>query len=70
MITGEGRTMTTTRFAIRQAHGKNIDLYQRLLKTRLSYVERHYIASRLLDEQAAMQAADRRAKAGDQDGNG
>jgi hypothetical protein len=60
--------MTATQFGIRQAHGKNIDLYQRLLKTRLSDVERHYIASRLLEEQAAMQAVDPRAKAGDQDG--
>ncbi len=62
--------MMATQFAIRQAHGKNIDRYQRLLKTRLSDVERHYIASRLLEEQAAMRAVDRRAEAGDQDGNG
>ena len=55
--------MTAAKFAIRQAHGRNIDRYQRLLKTHLSDVERRYIASRLLDEQAAMQAVDRFAEA-------
>ena len=59
----EETTMTAVKFAIRQAHGMNIDRYQRLLKTHLSDVERRYIASRLLDEQAAMQAADRSATA-------
>jgi hypothetical protein len=66
---GEGRTMTATQFAIRQAHGKNVDRYRRLLKTRLSDIERHYIVSRLLEEQAAMQAVDRLAGADRQDGN-
>ena len=50
--------MTAIKFAIRQAHGKNIDRYQRLLKTHLTDVERQYIECRLLQEQAAIQAVD------------
>ena len=50
--------MTAIRFTIRQAHGRNIDRYQRLLRTHLTDLERQYIESRLLEERAAMQTVD------------
>jgi hypothetical protein len=40
-------------------HGKNIDRYQRLLKTHLTDLKRHYIECRLSEEQAAMQPVER-----------
>lgn len=50
--------MATVKFALVQAHSNNIDRYHRLLKTRLTDVERHYIELRLSEEQAALQAID------------
>ena len=50
--------MTAIKFAIRQAHVKNIERYRRLLKTYLTDLERQYIECRLLEEQAAMRAVD------------
>ncbi len=40
--------------ALIQAHRNNIRRYQRLLKTRLTNVERQYIEARLSEEQAAL----------------
>jgi hypothetical protein len=50
--------MTAIKFAIRAAHSKNIERYQRLLKTRLTDFERQYIEGRLLEACTAMQAMD------------
>ncbi len=48
--------MTALGNAFVKAHGKNIARYHRLLRTRLSDVERNYIESRILEERAALQA--------------
>ena len=48
--------MTMLGSAFARAHEKNIDRYHRLLKTRLSEVERNDIESRILTERAALQA--------------
>ncbi|MGY0571971.1 hypothetical protein ACTGJ9_013635 [Bradyrhizobium sp. RDM12] len=48
--------MTGLQSAFVKAHEKNIDRYHRLLKARLSDVERNYIESRILAERAALQA--------------
>jgi|EndMetStandDraft_9_1072997.scaffolds.fasta_scaffold1026689_2 uncharacterized membrane-anchored protein len=48
--------MSTLGSAFAKAHEKNIDRYHRLLKTRLSEVERNYIESRILTERAALEA--------------
>jgi len=48
--------MTTLSTAFAKAHERNIDRYHRLLKTRLSDVERNYIESRILAERAALRA--------------
>ena len=42
--------------ALIQAHRNNIGRYQRLLKTRLTSVERRYIEGRLSEERSALQA--------------
>ena len=42
--------------ALIQAHRNNIGRYQRLLKTRLTSVERRYIEGRLSEERSARQA--------------
>lgn len=46
--------MAAIGFALVQAHSKNIDRYNRLLKAQLTDVERHYIEGRLSEEQAAL----------------
>ncbi|SPP93535.1 MULTISPECIES: hypothetical protein [Bradyrhizobium] len=39
-----------------RAHRNNIHRYRRLLKTRLSELERHFIERRLAEEQSALDA--------------
>jgi hypothetical protein len=49
--------LTTTideKLVRRRAHENNIARYRRLLQTRLSDVERHFIESRLAEEQTAL----------------
>lgn len=48
--------MSESRMALIKAHHSNIQRYQRLLRTRLTDVERRYIGSRLIEEMSAMQA--------------
>lgn len=48
--------MTVLGNAFAKAHDRNIARYHRLLRTRLSDVERNYIESRILEERAALQA--------------
>ena len=48
--------MADSKDALIQAHRNNIGRYQRLLKTRLTSVERHYIEGRLSEERSALQA--------------
>jgi len=47
-------TMIDEKLARRRAHENNIARYRRLLQTRLSDVERHFIESRLAEEQTAL----------------
>jgi hypothetical protein len=47
-------TMTEERIARLRTHKNNIDRYRRLLKTKLSEIERQYLEKRLSEEQAAM----------------
>lgn len=51
--------MPAASFALSRAYSRNIERYHRLLKTRLTDVERNYIEWRLSHEQAALAAADR-----------
>lgn len=51
----EGRMMANGKVALIRAHLNNIGRYQRLLKTRLTDVERDYITTRLSEERAALQ---------------
>jgi hypothetical protein len=46
--------MIEEKLARRRAHENNIARYRRLLQTRLSDVERHFIESRLAEEQTAL----------------
>ncbi|MBR0844788.1 hypothetical protein JQ607_31700 [Bradyrhizobium liaoningense] len=39
-----------------RAHRNNLHRYRRLLKTKLSDIERHFIERRLAEEQAALEA--------------
>ncbi len=55
MLSGEGRTVEDNKIALIQAHRNNIWRYQRLLRTRLTDVERQYIKVRLSEEEAALQ---------------
>jgi len=56
MIMPVGRwTMTEERIARLRTHRNNIDRYRRLLKTKLSEIERQYLEKRLSEEQAAME---------------
>ena len=48
-------TMTEERIARLRTHRNNIDRYRRLLKTKLSEIERQYLEKRLSEEQAAME---------------
>ncbi|MDH2404190.1 hypothetical protein QCM77_30180 [Bradyrhizobium sp. SSUT18] len=47
--------MTEERIARLRTHRNNIDRYRRLLKTKLSEIERQYLEKRLSEEQAAME---------------
>ena len=47
--------MTEERIARLRTHKNNIDRYRRLLKTKLSEIERQYLEKRLSEEQAAME---------------
>ncbi|MEY9180547.1 hypothetical protein [Bradyrhizobium sp. USDA 313] len=47
--------MAAFKLALIQAHSKNVDRYERLLRTRLTDVERRYIESRLSEEKAALE---------------
>ncbi len=51
--------MPAASFALSRAHSRNIERYHRLLKTRLTDVERNYIEWRLSHEQAALAAVER-----------
>ncbi|MBW7963612.1 MULTISPECIES: hypothetical protein [unclassified Bradyrhizobium] len=55
--------MTAISYAIAKAQSRNIDRYYRLLNTRLSDVERNYVESRVLEQQAALHAAEEREHA-------
>jgi hypothetical protein len=46
--------MIDEKLARRRAHENNIARYRRLLQTRLPDVERHFIESRLAEEQTAL----------------
>ncbi|MDE5442619.1 hypothetical protein GWG65_14410 [Bradyrhizobium sp. CSA207] len=46
--------MLDDNFARLRAHRNNIHRYRRLLKTRLSELERHFIERRLAEEQSAL----------------
>jgi hypothetical protein len=46
--------MIDEKLARQHAHENNIARYRRLLQTRLSDVERHFIESRLAEEQTAL----------------
>jgi hypothetical protein len=46
--------MIDEKLPLRRAHENNIARYRRLLQTRLSDVERHFIESRLAEEQTAL----------------
>ncbi|MCS3893377.1 hypothetical protein M2171_002510 [Bradyrhizobium japonicum USDA 38] len=41
-------------FALIRAHSNNIDRYRRLLRTKLSELERRYLERRLCEERAAL----------------
>ncbi|MDI3561144.1 hypothetical protein [Bradyrhizobium sp. Arg816] len=47
--------MTEERIARLRTHSNNIDRYRRLLKTKLSEIERQYLNKRLSEQQAAME---------------
>jgi hypothetical protein len=46
--------MIDEKFALLRTHRNNIDRYRRLLKTRLTGLERRFIERRLSEEQTAM----------------
>ena len=46
--------MIDEKFALLRTHRNNIDRYRRLLKTRLTDLERRFIEKRLSEEQTAM----------------
>jgi hypothetical protein len=46
--------MIDDKLARSRTHRNNIDRYRRLLKTRLTELERHYIERRLSEEQSAL----------------
>jgi hypothetical protein len=47
--------MIDEKLARLRTHRNNIDRYRRLLKTRLTELERHYIENRLSQEQSALE---------------
>jgi hypothetical protein len=48
-------TMTDEKFALLRTHRNNISRYRRLLKTKLTELERQFIERRLSEERSAME---------------